>query len=118
MLKTTKSDLKKMGQLSKYIHLENIESTMIDELDSQRKSSKLISMQSDEPGYKPILKKATNSELDSDSAASTTADANRSKILREKLRSEFHDNRQARNYFNNVQYNPELMASSNSGFGA
>ena len=88
---------------------------MKEEMDSQHRKnsvnsySKQIAMQSDEPGYKPILKKGTNSEFDSDS---TSSEANRSKTLREKLNSEFHHVRQARNYFNNVNYNPELMSNS------
>ena len=124
--KALKSDIKKLNNLTKsYISLQNIESTLKDEFETnQRKDStsvhntrtssssnnnssneKLTANRESSSPYKPILKKSPNNELliDSDNTSSSNLEAKQT--LREKLNSEFHQVRQRRNYFNSVNYN-------------
>ncbi len=117
--KTLKSDIKKLSNLSKsYISLQNIESTLKEELETHHrnssgrdKSNDQLTASCESSHYKPILKKSpTNNELlDSDTTTTSSLNIEEKKNLRSKLNAEFQQVRQRRNYFNNVNYKSELV---------
>ncbi len=116
--KALKSDIKKLSNLSKsYISLQNIESTLKEELETHHrnssgrdKSNDKLAASCESSHYKPILKKSpTNNELLDSDTTTSSLNIEEKKNLRSKLNAEFQQVRQRRNYFNNVNYKTELV---------
>ncbi len=117
--KALKSNVARLNSLSKsYVSLQNIESSLKDELDTHLRNSpghyknNERSASRESNTHKPILKKSStsnNETLDSDTTSSSASlKIESKKNLRDKLNAEFQQTRNRRNHFNNVNYSSQI----------